>query len=155
MLIFMTGRMLMAAEVIMIQREFPSKNGEDFQPADVYINAYYAEGELLSVARKMFIKTPESMQKLMGLEIPFCLVKVIYSKNNISIGRVVYTEEKDRLPNIEHYSPFVGDKITSPDKNMIRRYRKNPEVSFSRIPESKPSQAPIQKKEEEKFEIVL
>ena len=146
---------LSAAEVIMVQREFPMKNDQEETPADVYVNKSYNAGELLAVARKVFLKTPESMQKLQALDIPFCLIKVIYSKNSISIGRVVYIKEKENLPNIEHYSPIIGDTVLSPDKNMISGYKKAGKVSYNESNGAKQSRDPIQKKKLGKFEIVL
>jgi hypothetical protein len=141
-----------AAEVVMVQRDFPMSNHEGEMPADVYVNGNYKVGRVLALSRTMFAKVQEKTQKLIELNIPFALIKIIFSEGSISIGRLVYVHERDKLPLIERYAPVVGDKVLKPKDYLLKGYKMVRKVSLH---DAKPSQDPKQKRKPAGTEIVL
>lgn len=146
-----------ASEVIMVQRDFPMKNKSPEVPADVYIDEYFKIGEILAVARKVTIEKSERIQKIDSINIPYCLIKIIYSEGSTSVGRVVYIKNLDELPNIKIYSPIIGDLIQKPTEYLLKGYKTSqiPIISQEEYASVKPNLDPKQKAQEETFQILL
>ena len=154
-LLFLITSSLLAEEVIMVRREFSMHNNAAELPADVYINKYYEIGEILAVERKVMIETPGSNQKFLAINIPFCLIKIIFSEGSHSIGRVVYMKNRDELPHIQYYNPIVGDNITKPTKYLMQGYKASDENFKKDYSEAKLNLDPKQTAVVEGFQTIF
>ncbi len=115
-------KMLMGDEVVMVRSDFPMEEGAK-TVTDIFVTGEYTVGSTLAFSRPYFVKTNEASQKMIRIDVPFALGKVIFSDNGISVFRQTYKRSLDRIPNILIFTPMVGDRVIKNSAGLINELK--------------------------------